>query len=361
MDATQPFDSEEKNKVKAAKYFNESSLVIGYAYIPESPFILMIVKNKEILFKSWHNSMIQLVSFLIISVVAIIIVVLGGITFLVNQIYLADHRRLMAMHKVEYANKMASLGQLSAGVAHEINNPLAIINEKAGLIKDIFSFNEEYSKNLKLIGLVDSIISSVERCSGITRRLLNFARHSDMKMVPIRLKTVIEDVLSFVRKEAEYRGIEVGLIVAENIPVFESDQGKLQEIFLNLITNAFAAMNDNGSLNITATLDKKNYTAIHFSDDGHGIADEDLERIFEPFFSTRIGKGGTGLGLSITYGLVQELGGRIEVVSQVGVGTTFTVILPLKPPEFRKSPGDSRLNTEKKDGNSFEYPSDFGI
>jgi signal transduction histidine kinase len=319
----------EKSEVKVLPS-TAGELIMGYAYIPETSFILMITKHKDLLMEPWNQSRMQIIAFLVISTVLILLVVLGGTTFLVNQIYLADGRRLMAMHQAEYSNKMASLGRLSAGVAHEINNPLAIINEKAGLIKDLFTFTDRYSQDTKLMSLIDSVIFSVDRCAEITRRLLNFARRSGTRLQDIELKTVVSDVLDFMGKEAEYRCIGIDIDIPEALPSFQSDPGRLQEILLNLFTNAFAAMEEGGKLSITARLKKRKLIEIEVSDSGHGIPQSDMGRVFEPFFSTKIGKGGTGLGLSITYGLTQELGGDIRVRSKVGEGTTFIVTLPMK-------------------------------
>ncbi|MEJ2587638.1 MAG: ATP-binding protein [Deltaproteobacteria bacterium] len=304
-------------------------LILGYAYIPHSPFILMIVKHKAHLMASWRHGRNQIIVFLSISVVAILLVLLGGITYLVNQIYVTEQHRVAAMQKAEYANKLASLGRLSAGVAHEINNPLAIINEKAGLIKDLFALSEDYEKDEKLMGLIDAVLKSVERCSGITRRLLNFARHSEAEIKQVDLKQIVQEVLGFMEKEAEYRSIHLDVHFDEDVPEIESDPGQLQQIFLNLISNAFAAVQEEGRLDVTGRMVGKKCVEILFTDDGYGIPEEDLERIFEPFYSTKTSKGGTGLGLSITYRLIQELGGTIGVNSRVGIGTTFTVRLPV--------------------------------
>jgi len=305
-------------------------ILTGYAYIKETPYILMVVKQKDELMHPWYKSRIKIVVFLIASITAILVVILCMATYLVGNIYMADQKRAMALYHAEHFDRMASIGRLAAGVAHEINNPLAIINEKAGLIKDIFTFKPEYSKDQKLTGLVDSIISSVERCGAITKRLLNFARQVDMSIQKIDLKVIIGDVLGFLNKEAEYRSITVIVNVADDIPQFESDRGKLQQIFLNLLTNAFAAMNDGGKMEITVNRRNQDSVSVAFADNGCGIPKADLERIFEPFFTTKAKKGGTGLGLSITYGLIQELEGKIFVKSEVEKGTTFTVILPLK-------------------------------
>ncbi len=318
----------ERSEVRVVPSKNEE-LVMGYAYIPETSFILMIIKHKALLMAPWNQSRMQIIAFLVISSVVILMVVLGGTTFLVNQIYLADGRRLSAFHQAEYANKMASLGRLSAGVAHEINNPLAIINEKAGLIKDLFNFREEYKKDSKLMSLIDSVISSVDRCAEITRRLLNFARRSATSLQEIHLSTVVRDVLNFMGKEAEYRSITIDIDLDETLSRLKSDPGRLQEIFLNLFTNAFAAMEDGGRLSISAQMTDNKLMKIRVTDTGCGIPQSDISRVFEPFFSTRTGKGGTGLGLAITYGLVKELGGDIQVTSKVGEGTTFILTLPL--------------------------------
>jgi two-component system NtrC family sensor kinase len=124
--------------------------------------------------------------------------------------------------------------------------------------------------------------------------------------------------------------------VPDEIPRFKSDRGRLQEIFLNLFNNAFAAMRDGGHLNIMARREGEAFVSVTVADDGCGIPDSDLKHIFEPFFSTKTGSGGTGLGLSITYGLVQEIGGSIRVQSEVEKGTSFIITLPLEMDEKQK-------------------------
>jgi signal transduction histidine kinase len=302
---------------------------VGYAYIEDSPFILMIVKNKKELLKPWYKTRLQLMGFLAASITIILVVILGVATYLVNKIYLADQKRLTTLHQVEYSNKMATIGRLAAGVAHEINNPLAVINEKAGLIKDLFTMREEYARDEKLLNTINGVLSSVERCAKITRRLLSFMRNSGVTSERIHLGETIQEVLNFLSKEAEYRSFQISVHVDEDVPKIASDRGRLQEIFLNVINNSFAAMQDGGHLEVTAKRDKNDLVSVTVKDDGCGIPKADLERVFEPFFSTKSGKGGTGLGLSITSGLVQELGGEIRVASEVGKGTIFTVVLPI--------------------------------
>lgn len=304
-------------------------LVIGYRHIANTPFIFMVVKHKEELLKSWESSRRELIGILIISVMVILLVILGGATYLVNRIFWSDQKLVISLHQVEYANKMASIGRLAAGVAHEINNPLAIINEKAGLMKDLFLFKKEYAGNEMLMGLLDSIITSVARCGRITKRLLGFARHMDVSIQSIDLGEVVREVLGFLNKEAEYRSITISIEEADDIPSIDTDAGKLQQIILNIINNAFSAMEDHGRLQINIRMAGQDKVALTISDNGCGIPKKDLKRVFEPFFSTKTGKGGTGLGLSITYGLSEQIGGTIDVNSELGRGTTFTVTLPL--------------------------------
>ncbi|RJP93762.1 MAG: sensor histidine kinase [Desulfobacteraceae bacterium] len=314
----------------------KETLIVGYAYIQDTPFILMIAKNKNELMKTWHKTRLQIFLFLGGGIIIVLGGVIGFATYFVNNIYLADQRRVKTLHQVEYSNKLASIGRLAAGVAHEINNPLAIINEKSGLIKDIFLLKQQYAQDTKLISLVDSIHDSVARCGAITKQLLSFARHMDSSFQPVELEKVIQGVISFLGKEAEYRNIEINVQVSPDIPQFESDRGKLQQILLNLINNSFAALTEGGHLDISAEKLNDERIRITVADTGCGIPAKAIKHIFEPFFSTKVNVGGTGLGLSITYSLIQELGGTIDVTSEVGIGTTFTIILPLNAQQHKK-------------------------
>ncbi|MFC1839911.1 ATP-binding protein [Thermodesulfobacteriota bacterium] len=330
----------DKTPLKVPEYSRESmvyeeetpdgkKVLIGYRFIDQSPFILMVVKDKRVLMKPWSSTRLLLILFLIFSITVITSVILWMATYMVRKMRISDERRLSTFHQVEYANKMASIGRLAASVAHEINNPLAIINEKAGLIRDLFLIKEQYSSDSKLMGLVDSIIKSVNRTGTITKRLLSFARNLQASVEPVNLKETIQEILGFMDKEAQHRSIKISLEIDDNIPVFESDRGKLQQIFLNIINNAFAALKDEGTLAIKAKMEDDNFVSLSFSDNGHGIPREDLKRIFEPFYSTKKGQGGTGLGLSITYNLSQEIGGKINVTSEINEGTTFEILIPI--------------------------------
>ncbi len=305
-------------------------ILLGYAYIENSPYILMLVNRNQEIMKGWYSIRKEINWIFSISVIITLIVVLGISTFMTNKIFDADQTRLRAMERLESSARLISLGRLAAGVAHEINNPLAIIGESAGLIKDLSAVKNQHQEDQKLMGLIDDVLESTERCGEITKQLLEFARHFESKITPLQLTKVISGVLSFIRKEALYRNITININIPEGFPIINSDHGYLQQIFLNLINNAFQAMDNGGCLDIIAKKEKTDSVSVSIIDNGSGISPEDQRKIFEPFFTTRDLKGGSGLGLSITYGLVQKLKGDISVLSKIGEGTTFTVTLPIK-------------------------------
>ena len=307
------------------------SLLIGYRFIENTPFILMIVKKKEDLLHHWYQTRVKLVLFLTASVMAIVLVIMGMVSFIVGRVSLADEKRLATLHQMEYANKMATIGRMAASVAHEINNPLAIIGEKAGLIKDLFTFKDAYADDPKLGRLVDSIIAAVKRAGRITKRLLTFARNLEAKIEKVNLTETIQEVLSFVERDAQHRNIQIETQIKPGLDALCMDRGKLQQVLLNIVSNAFAAMEQGGKLEIEAAPAAEGRFRLSIRDSGRGIAPEDLHRIFEPFYSTKKNQGGTGLGLSITYTLVQEMGGTIRVESQPGEGTCFILDLPFNP------------------------------
>ena len=307
------------------------SLIMGSRKIDNSPFMFVYVHETQGILAGWLALRSKLIGFFVISTIIVMLVILGVCTYLVSAVYEADKRREAVLHKVEYTNKLASLGRLAAGVAHEINNPLAIINEKAGLLEDLIHLMEDFPQKDKAREITQSILGSVDRCSTITHRLLGFARHIDVNFETIYLDNLVKSVLGFLEKESHYREIEVQVDVEENLPAIESDRGQLQQVFLNILNNAFAAVEDGGIIKISIYSVKEGKVAVRIEDNGCGMPPEHMKLIFEPFFSTK-GRKGTGLGLSITYGIIKKLNGSIDVDSHEGIGTTFIVTLPVKRP-----------------------------
>ncbi|MBR9986525.1 MAG: two-component sensor histidine kinase [Desulfosarcina sp.] len=313
---------------------NGQPILIGYAFIDTkiapTSFILMVVKQKAGMMKVWLDLRSQINWFFGISALIIAVVITLTSTVMVNKIFQADRQKAQTMVAAEQNCQLASIGQLAAGVAHEINNPLALINETAGYVKDLFTIKQQYKEDPDLVEHIDAIIDAVARCGTITRQLLGFSRRFDVQTQPIDLQDMVSDVINFHKKEAEYRNIAIHVDIPESIPLIETDRGKLQQIILNLVNNAFQAIDNGCFLDVRAQMDGPEQVRLSIQDNGCGISEDHLNKIFEPFFTTKKEGQGTGLGLSITYGLVQKLHGNITVQSKTGQGTTFVVTLPVK-------------------------------
>lgn len=308
-------------------------IILGYAFIStqstDTPFILMVVKRKSGMMGNWYRLRTSINWFVGFCVIATMLIVTIVCTHMVNKLFLMDKAKATTMALMEQNNQLVAIGQLAAGVAHEINNPLALINQIAGYVKDLFIIKQQYENDEELLENIDSILDAVNRCGRITSQLLGFSRKFDLKIEKVNLKEAISDVLIFHEKEAAYRNINLSVDVPEDVPDIETDQGKFQQVLMNLVNNAFQAVDDGSCLGIQASHDDANTVSITISDTGCGIPEEQIDTIFEPFFTTKEKGKGTGLGLSITYGLVKKLHGNITVTSKESEGTTFIVTLPV--------------------------------
>jgi two-component system NtrC family sensor kinase len=229
------------------------------------------------------------------------------------------------------AHKMEAIGRLAAGVAHEINNPLAVINENAGLMKDLLELSENIEQNKeKFLGTLDVIFESINRCRTITHRLLGFARRTDISYAVIDVNDAVREVIGFLEKEILYRNIHLKLNLKEDLPSVVSDKGQLQQVLLNIINNAIDAVEKGGLIEVFTDIKDENAVRVSVRDNGHGIPEDIIKHIFEPFFTTKEKGKGTGLGLSISYGIMRKMGGIILVESKNDYGTTFIVEIPQK-------------------------------
>ncbi len=304
-------------------------ILIAFAPFSSSDYALVLVKPKSDVLHTWHTLRSKMLFIFISSVAVIILVVFKLTDTLVKRVKEADEKRELTYREFQHTHKLSSIGRLAAGVAHEINNPMAIINEKAGLMKDLVAYDDNFRKKEKFLGLTDSILQSVERCRAITHRLLGFARRMEVQLVELDLNELIQETLGFLEKEALYRNIELVLHLADNLPLLSSDRGQMQQVFLNIINNALAAVEDEGEIVITSWEEDSDTVGVSIQDNGSGMSEEVLKSIFDPFFSTKH-ENGTGLGLAITYGIVKKMGGDIKVKSKQGEGSLFTVYLPKK-------------------------------
>ncbi len=302
-------------------------LMLAYTHFVHYPYILCVIKPKGEVLRAWYTLKTELFFLFVASVVVIFLVVFKLTDLLVKRMRESDEKREAAFREMEHSHKLSSIGRLAAGVAHEINNPMAIINEKAGLMKDLIEFAPTFPDKERFLSLTDAILQSVNRCRSITHRLLGFARRMEVQIEVLDLNGIIQETMTFLEKEASYRNIDIRLQLAPDLPKIASDRGQLQQVFLNIVNNAIAAVNDGGLITVTTWEKDTDFVATAIQDNGSGMSEETLKHIFEPFFTTKKSQG-TGLGLPITYGIIKKLGGEIDVQSKEGKGTTITVYLP---------------------------------
>ena len=224
------------------------------------------------------------------------------------------------------ADKLSSIGLLAAGVAHEVNTPLAVISSYTQMLA------KQLQSDSQKAALLDKITKQTFRASEIVNNLLNFSRTTGTEFAEISLNKVIADTLALLDHQFKVAGVQVESELHENLPPIQGSAGRLQQVFLNLFLNAKDAMAGGGVLNV-ATLNG-DFVSVRVTDTGSGIAQEHIHRIYDPFFTTKTSPAagqnrGTGLGLSVSYGIIQEHGGNIRVESRPGEGTTFTLDFPL--------------------------------
>ena len=249
----------------------------------------------------------------------------------VGKIERSDQEKALMNEQVIEASKLASIGELAAGIAHEINNPVAIMVEEAGWIADLMEEEDlqesenagEFKRALKQISLQG------ERCKEITQKLLSFARRTDPVHREIQVNDLIEEILSIFGQRSKFSNIRILPELDPNLPLISASPSELQQVFMNLFNNAIDAMGPEGGLLEIRSRVEGDRVVVEVADTGHGIPKTVMARMFDPFFTTKpVGKG-TGLGLSICYGIVRKLGGNITVSSSVGMGTTFHVYIPV--------------------------------
>ncbi|MCX6543289.1 MAG: HAMP domain-containing sensor histidine kinase [Acidobacteria bacterium] len=226
-------------------------------------------------------------------------------------------------HRLERSSRMAAVGTLTAGIAHELNNPLNNISLNAEALLEHF---DAYADAQKL-AMIEDVVNQVERASGTVHNLLDFTRVEKPVFVPVSLAEVLAGARRLIGNEAQISHVDVAL--PDDLPMVDGNPRELQQVFVNLFLNAIQAMPNGGTITVRATRVDHATISIEIADTGLGIPEEDLGSIFDPFFTSKEVGVGTGLGLFVSYQTVKRHGGRIEVESRVGQGTVFTVMLPV--------------------------------
>lgn len=325
---------EDPQKVHIVEKKDDSGKMIIYvaAFLKGGDWLLVYQQNHRDAYLDLYKTIIAAITIIVLGALGIVLAALFLSKRMVNRMAAADHEKEMMNRQIVETGKLASIGKLAAGIAHEINNPVAIMVEEAGWIKDLLE-EEEFSESENLNEFeraLNQIKTQGQRCKEITHKLLSFARKTDSRVQKTQINDLIKELVSLSEQRAKFSKITIDTDLEKNLPVTYMAQSEMQQILLNLINNAIDAMEKKGGGLSISTYSEENVIVVKVDDNGPGIPESNLSRIFEPFFTTKpVGKG-TGLGLSICYGIIQKMGGKIGVESVVDSGTTFYIRLPVQ-------------------------------
>jgi two-component system NtrC family sensor kinase len=341
--AQDPDDVHEKKPQPGVRIFirkdaRGDEFLFATTWLQEKEWLLVVRQETADAFKALRSATFMILLIMILGGVTITILAYTLTRQIIRRMQRIDEEKHQLGQQLVRATRLAELGQMAAGFAHEINNPLQIMKSDRALIEMIFSdlkkkgdLKEPDIKDLE--ETLDQLKLQIERCSKITQTILEFGRKSEPTENDVDLGAFISQVTSMITKKASVQGIRLKKEISEQTPLLRSDPSQLQQVLLNLLNNAIDAITERhgcegGELSIQAGPDTNGRVKISVRDNGAGISPDNLKKIFAPFFTTKPPGKGTGLGLYVCYGIIEGMGGTMEVESQRGVGTTFVVRLP---------------------------------
>jgi len=323
---------EYSNEIKLEERKDRSGVksIYAYTWLQNRNWCLVIKQELSEVYAALRHFHYVVIPLFIVGSFIIIFAAIFTTRQLASRIEQTDREKDILNEQLLQSGKLAAIGEIAAGIAHEINNPLAIIGEEAGWMKDLLK--KEDVKDSPNVREFEDCITQIKhqagRCRRITHNLLSFARKLEPKVESVTLNSLIEDVVTLVEREAKINDITITRIFDQELPAIWTDASQLRQVFLNIINNAVDAIGRRGEITIKTHM-AEDYVCAEITDTGHGIAKENLDRIFLPFFTTKPPGKGTGLGLAICYGVIEKLGGRLTVESEEDKGTTFIVCLPM--------------------------------
>jgi len=311
---------------------NGNESLLSMTWLKNKGWMLVIKEDSRQELSPLFEARYMMIGIIVVGVLVIVIGTVFVTRVTIGQLIQSDREKAMLDNSLIQSGKMAALGKLAAGIAHEVNNPLAVIKEKVGWIMDLLG-EEDISRSENYIEFDDAVRKidyHVDRAKKVIHRLLGFARRMEPIREKVDINKVLDETIDFLQNEAHYRSINILCEYYPDLPTTVSDSSQLQQVFLNIFNNAIDAVGKDGEISVKTTYNSKDeQIVITIADDGPGISSDQLDRVFDPFFTTKEVGMGTGLGLSISYTIVEKLGGRIMVASEVGKGTAFTIYIPV--------------------------------
>jgi len=315
--------------------------LIAYSWLEEVPWVLVVRQPLRVAYAEMYRAR----QIMIASTVALALIVLSAIWIttdrLLRRAQRVEESRKELRSQLLHAAKLVSVGELAAGVAHEINNPLAIISATNGVIRDMFDpqFKIEWNPD-QVRRELDHIDQAVMRAKDITQKLLGFVRHTEHRLATVNLNHLLDEVVNgLLEREFLVANIQLLRDYAPDLPRLRLDPDQIRQVFLNIINNAGDAIEGSGTISLSTHRDGQ-FIRATIADTGKGMTAEQMGKIFLPFYTTKEAGKGTGLGLSISLSIVESMGGRIEVQSMPGAGSSFTVLLPIQPEEETENVGE---------------------
>jgi two-component system NtrC family sensor kinase len=308
----------------------------------QTDWLLVVRQEARDAYAPLYSAMLAAAGMIIAGGAAVVVLAYVLASNLTNRLAMADLEKKQMSAQLIMAGKLAEIGEMSAGVAHEINNPLQVMKAETALIIDLLQTHQtiETSPSKESVSLikdsVDQIGVQIERCKNIVSGLLKFSRRSETVLSPIVVREFVAEIVALVKERAEMQKVTIRQEFAPNLPPLLSDPGQMQQVLLNLLNNALYALKGkkDGEIRVRGDLSGE-FLSLTISDNGCGIPAENAQKIFMPFFTTKPAGQGTGLGLSTCYGIVDQLGGQITVKSEPNTGSEFTIRLPFSGPPAR--------------------------
>ena len=336
--------SETKDEIQIVEKIDDSGHKNIYvaAFLKDGDWLLVYQQRSSDVYSGIRKALRVTLVIVLLGALGTISLAIYRVRRMADRMAESEQEKEMMNEQIIETGKLASVGELAAGIAHEINNPVAIMVEEAGWIGDLLE-EEDFQEGENLSEFrraLDQIRAQGKRCKEITYKLLIFARKTDSRVQEVQLNDLIEEIVAISAQRAKFSNVTVYTNLQKGLPSIQASLTELQQVFLNLINNSLDAMdNRGGTINITSQLEGDD-VVIEVADNGPGIPAANLSRIFDPFFTTKPAGKGTGLGLSICYGIIKKLGGEIVVKSMIDEGATFRLNIPL--PRDEKNKDESR-------------------